>query len=465
MMELTKGQVLDLTVSDVAFGGKGIAKVNGFAVFVDKTVTHDTVKVMITRRKKNFAEAKVLEMIDPSPYRVTPRCMYSGYCGGCAWQYLSYDKQLEFKRDHVRESLEHIALIQGVTVHPALPSEDVFGYRNKMEFTCSDKRWLMPHEFNGEDESHGFGIGLHAPGIFNKVIDIGVCHLQADLGNRILVHVRDFISRSGLPVYSPKSHEGFWRFLMVRRSVADDQWMVNIITSTDRRDVVTKLGEELRSLYPQVVSVVNNITARKASISMGESEILISGAPYITDKLGSYRFKISANSFFQTNTRGAETLYKTVEQYANLTGRETVIDLYSGTGTIPIWLSGSAQSVTGVEIVESAVSDAEKNCKMNGIDNCRFVLGDIKDTLPQLDQKPDVMIIDPPRSGMHKDVVGSVLKFMPKRIVYVSCNPATLARDLGLLKETYAVVEVQPVDMFPHTYHVESVARLERIDQ
>ncbi len=462
-MDLTKGQVLDLTISDVAFGGKGIAKVDGFAVFVDKTVTHDTVKVMITRRKKNFAEAKVLEMISPSPFRVTPRCMYSGYCGGCTWQYLSYDKQLEFKTDHVKESLEHIALIQGVPVHFALPSEEAFGYRNKMEFTCSDKRWLMPHEFQGEDDSHGFGIGLHAPGIYNKVIDIDACHLQAEPGNGILAYVRDFIGRSGLPVYGPKSHQGFWRFLMLRRSVAEDQWMVNIVTSSEKKDVISKLAEEIRLRYPQVVSVMNNITAKRASISMGESELLISGEPYISDKLGPFRFKISANSFFQTNTRGAETLYKTVEKYAALTGNETVIDLYSGTGTIPIWLSSSAKTVTGIEIVESAVSDAEKNCRLNGVENCRFILGDIKDTLPTLEQKPDVMIIDPPRSGMHKEVVGSVLQLMPERIVYVSCNPATLARDLGMLKERYKIVEVQPVDMFPHTYHVESVARLERL--
>lgn len=462
MIEVNKGQVLELTIDDVAFGGKGIAKVDGFAVFVNKTVTRDRVRVMITKKKKNFAEARVLDLLEPSPFRVEPRCRYSGYCGGCAWQYLDYDKQLEFKAAHVRESLEHIGFISDALVHPAIPSRDVFGYRNKMEFSCSEKRWMMPDEFSGDETQAGFGIGLHAPGIFNKVIDIEGCHLQSEVGNGILRHVRLFILTSGLPVYGLKSHEGFWRFLMIRRSVADDAWMVNIVTSSEKPEVMVRLATELRELYPNIVSVVNNITSKRASISVGEKEILVSGKPYITDRLGPYTFKISANSFFQTNTLGAETLYRTVERYAGLTGGESVLDLYSGTGTIPIWLSSLAKDVTGIEIVASAVADARKNCSDNGIENCRFIQGDIKDTLPTLDHKPDVMIIDPPRSGMHKDVVSSVLDLFPERLVYVSCNPTTLARDAALLRERYKVVEVQPVDMFPHTYHIESVARLER---
>lgn len=462
MIEVNKGQVLELTIDDVAFGGKGIAKVDGFAVFVPKTVTMDKVRVMITKKKKNYAEARLLDMLEPSPFRVAPRCRYSGYCGGCAWQYLDYAKQLEFKTGHVKESLEHIGFITDAVVHPALPSREVFGYRNKMEFSCSEKRWIMPDEFSGDDTDAGFGIGLHAPGIFNKVIDIDGCHLQNEVGNGILRHVRSFIGASGLPVYGLKSHEGFWRFLMVRRSVADDTWMVNIVTRSDNPELMARLAGELTERYPNIVSVVNNITSKRASISVGEKERVVSGQSFITDRLGPYSFKISANSFFQTNTHGAETLYRTVEHYAGLSGRETVLDLYSGTGTIPIWLSSSAKHVTGIEIVESAVADARKNCTDNGIDNCRFIQGDIKDTLPTLDQKPDVMIIDPPRSGMHKDVVASVLDLHPERLVYVSCNPTTLARDAAMLKERYRVVEVQPVDMFPHTYHIESVARLER---
>ena len=462
-MEVKKGQILELTVSDVAFGGKGFAKVDGFAVFIDKTVTDDKVRVQVTRKKKNFAEARVLDLISPSPLRVEPRCKYSGYCGGCKWQFLDYEKQLELKTAHVKESLEHIGLISGVTVHRALPSKHVYGYRNKMEFSCSDQRWLMPEELEDKDIVKGFGIGLHAPGTFFKVIDIDGCHLQNEQGNRILSHVRDYILKSGEPAYGLKSHEGFWRFLMLRYSAANDQWMVNIITSSEKKHVVMPLATELTRLFPNVTSVVNNITAKNAAIAMGEYEILLAGQPYITDRLGPYAFKISANSFFQTNTTGAETLYSMVQQYAGLTGNETVLDLYSGTGTIPIWLSSFAKEITGMEIIESAVSDARKNCEENGITNCRFILGDIKDVLPEMGQKTDVMIIDPPRTGMHKDVVKAVLDLKPERMVYVSCNPATMARDIGMIKDHYRVVEVQPVDMFPHTYHIESVARLERI--
>lgn len=251
---------------------------------------------------------------------------------------------------------------------------------------------------------------------------------------------------------------------MLRHSYAGDNWMVNIITSSEKREIVQPLADQLMEEYPDVVSVVNNVTSRKAGIAIGEYEVHLAGEAYITDKLADWEFKISANSFFQTNTPGAEMLYATVERYAGLTGDEVVLDLYSGTGTIPIWLSKSAKEVTGIEIVESAVADAKKNCLDNGVNNCSFILGDIKDVLPKLEKKPDIVIIDPPRAGMHKDVVKSVMALAPEKIVYVSCNPATMARDVGMMKDLYSVEEVQPVDMFPHTYHVESVARLKKIE-
>lgn len=321
----------------------------------------------------------------------------------------------------------------------------------------------MPHELGDETVEKGMGLGLHVPGTFHKVLDIGECFLQPRLGNEILETVRAYIKASGVPVYGLKSHEGFWRFVMLRHSVAHDHWMVNLITSKEDSEVLQPLSDLLMEKYPQVVSVVNNVTARKAGVAVGEYEVLLGGRPYITDKLGSLEFKISANSFFQTNTRGAEKLYETVKNYAQLTGDETVLDLYSGTGTIPIWLAGSAKEVTGIEIVESAIEDARENCLNNNISNCRFVCGDMKDVLPSVAVKPDVMIIDPPRVGMHKDVVKRVVDMAPGRIVYVSCNPATLARDIEMLRDDYRVMEVQPVDMFPHTYHIEAVAKLEKI--
>lgn len=458
-MTVKKKQIIECDVIDVAFGGKGLAKIDGFAVFIDQTVTGDRVAARIIRKKRNYAEAVMQELLTPSPMRVDPPCPYSGFCGGCKWQFIDYPHQLELKHRHVAESLAHIALINGTTVHPTLPSDPIFGYRNKMEFSCSDRRWLMPHEM-GSDADVSFALGLHVPGTFHKVLDTRACLLQPETGNRILDAVRTYMRASDRPVYGLRTHEGFWRFLMLRHSAAHDQWMVNIVTSSEDRQAVMPLADAILSRFPEVVSVVNNITARRSGVAIGEREIHLGGEPVLTDRIGAFEFDISANSFFQTNTRGAQTLYETVNRYAALKGHETVLDLYCGTGTIAIWLARQAGEVIGLELVESAVDDARKNCRTNGIDNCRFILGDIKDTLETIDTAPDLLVIDPPRAGMHKDVVRQVLKLAPETIVYVSCNPATLARDVLELKEVFDVEEVQPVDMFPHTFHIESVARL-----
>jgi len=427
-MTIKKGQIIDLKITDMAFGGKGIARVDGFAVFVDHAVPLDLVSIRIIKKKKNFANGRIIELLEPSPYRINPPCKFSGLCGGCKWQFLKYDKQISYKQQHVAESLKHIGFVENAVVHPTIPSELIFGYRNKMEFSCSDRRWLLPDEM-GLDVETGFAIGLHVPGTFYKVLDIRRCLLQPDLGNLILDDVGNFIKNSDLPVYGLRTHVGFWRFLMLRHSAFYDQWMVNIITADENRDKVQPLADLLIKKY---------------------------------DKIGSYEFEISANSFFQTNTFGAKRLYETVKNFAELTGKETVIDLYSGTGTIPICISDSVKEVIGIEIIESAVKDAENNCVNNNISNCRFICGNIINCLEQITKRPDVMIIDPPRSGMHKDVVKQIIDMAPDRIVYVSCNPATLARDIFMMKDIYHVIEVQPVDMFPHTYHIESVAKLKR---
>jgi 23S rRNA (uracil1939-C5)-methyltransferase len=461
-MKIKKGKLLELEVYGIAFGGKGIAKVNGLTVFVEKAVPMDHVLARIVKKKKQYAEARVDNLNKPSPFRVTPRCKYSGFCGGCKWQFLHYGKQLEYKQQHVVDSIERIGQIYGVPVHPTIPSPEIFEYRNKMEFSCSDRRWLLPEEMGKSDIDKNFALGLHVPGTFYKVLDTRVCLLQPELGNRILEDVREFIRLSGVPVYGLRSHIGFWRFIMLRHSKAYNQWMVNIVTSKEDQRTVQALADQLVKTYPEIVSVVNNITSRRAGVAMGEYEILLSGQTSITDRIGEFDFEISANSFFQTNTQGAQRLYDTIKEYADLSGEETVVDLYCGTGAIAIFLSGAAKTVIGIEIAESAVNDSMNNCRINGISNCRFVLGDIKDKLAEFTVTPDVMIIDPPRAGMHKDVVCKILELAPTRIVYVSCNPATMARDLGMLKESYRVLEVQPVDMFPHTYHIESVAKLNK---
>ena len=463
LVKIKKGQTLEVDISDIAYGGKGLARIDGLAVFVDQAVPGDQVLIRITRKRKKHAEARVLELLKASSNRIEPPCVYSGFCGGCKWQFLDYAIQLEYKQQHVRESLEHIGQIKDVPVHPTIPSPLTYAYRNKMEFTCTDRRWLTPAEMQQPDINKKFGVGLHVPGTFFKVFDTKRCLLQPDLGNHLLDEVRQYAISSGLPAYGLRSHQGFWRFLMLRHSFAQDCWMVNIVTAADNPSALKPLADRLTRKYTRVRAVILNVTTRKAGTTTGEFERTLAGASTLTDTIGAFSFEISANSFFQTNTSGAAKLYETVQRYAQLTGTETVVDLYSGTGTIPILLSEAARTIIGLEIAPSAIADAQRNCRINSVQNCRFVAGDIRDTLPSIPQRPEVLVIDPPRAGMHKDVVKQVLALMPERMVYVSCNPATLARDLGLLKEAYRVLEIQPVDLFPHTYHIESVARLVKI--
>ncbi len=325
---------MEVEIEDIAFGGRGLARLDGMAVFVDQAVPGDRVTIRIFKKKKNYAEARVVDLIEASPFRIIAPCEYSGFCGGCKWQFLDYDQQLIYKRNHVQDSLEHIGLIKNIDVHPTIPSETIFGYRNKMEFSCADRRWLLPDELNRPEIDREFALGLHVPGTFDKVIDTRVCLLQPDLGNEILNAVRSFMRASDAPVYGLRSHTGFWRFVVLRHSVAYDQWMVNIVTAHEDLELLRPLAEGLREKYPQVVSVINNVTSRKASVAIGEIEHVLAGSDTISDKIGGFEFDISANSFFQTNSRGAEVLFKTVGKYAGLTGNETVLDLYSGTGTI-----------------------------------------------------------------------------------------------------------------------------------
>jgi 23S rRNA (uracil1939-C5)-methyltransferase len=457
-----KQTIVEADVTGIAFGGRGIARLDGMTVFVEQAVPGDRGLIRITRKKKSYAEARLVELIEASPDRVEAPCRYSGHCGGCTWQFLSYAKQLEYKRRHVVESLAHIGGIAGIPVHPTVPAEPVFAYRNKMEFTCADRRWFLPSELGQPEIESGFALGLHVPGTFHKVIDIAACLLQPEPGNRILEGIRRFIRESGRPVYGLRTHTGFWRFAVLRNSAAAGSWMVNLVTASEDADLLSALAQGLQARFPEVVSVVNNVTARKAGVAVGEVEHRVAGEGVIRDRIGPFEFEISANSFFQTNTRSAERLYRQVLDYAGLKGRESVVDLYSGTGTIPIFIARSCREVLGIEISASAVADAERNCRLNGVSNCRFARGDILEGLAGVAARPEVMIIDPPRAGMAPEVVRRVLDMGPERIVYISCNPATLARDAALLAAHYEVAEIQPIDMFPHTFHVESVARLER---
>jgi len=461
-MNIRKGHTVEIHIENMAYGGQGVARIDGLVVFVKGTVAGDRVSARITRKKKDYAEARLVEIIEPSPDRISPPCPYSGHCGGCQWQHIKYHRQLEYKSEHVCDAMLRIGGLARVPVHDAIPSQKKYGYRNKMEFSFSDRRWLLPEEMERGESKGDFALGLHVPGTFNKVIDVEACLLQHQTGNEILQEVKRYAKNSGIPAYGLKSHQGFWRFLALRHSESLDEWMVNIVTAEENRPVMTALADTLTGRFNNVKTVLNNITARKAGVATGEREGVITGPGFIEDRIGTYAFHISANSFFQTNSLGAETLYGKVLEFAELEGAETVLDLYSGTGTIPIFLSGHVRSVVGMEIIESAILDAQSNCEANGIHHCRFILGDIKDNLSALRWRPDVLIIDPPRAGMHKDVLARVMEMGTERVVYVSCNPATLARDLAVMSQDYEIVEIQPVDMFPHTYHIEAVAKLIR---
>ncbi len=461
-MTLRKGSFVELRIENMAYGGQGVARLEGLVVFVKGAVPGDRVTAQVIKKKKDYAEARISEILEPSSNRIQAPCPYHGYCGGCQWQQVRYECQLAYKKSHVKEAMARIGTLPEVPVHDVIPSKNLFHYRNKMEFSFSDRRWFLPNETDDQKKDLGFALGLHVPGTFHKVIHMDGCLLQHSTGNQILREVADYVKKSGIPAYGLRSHEGFWRFLTLRYSTCFDEWMVNLVTSEERRDVVEPLAEGLCQKIENIKTIVNNITARKAAIAVGEKEIVLSGPGTIQDQLGPFSFQISANSFFQTNPSGAETLYEKARAFAELKGTETVLDLYSGTGTIPIFLSQQAGTVIGMEISESAVLDAKKNCASNGVQNCQFICGDIREKLSGLQMKPDVLIIDPPRAGIHRDVLEKVMELGTKKIIYISCNPATMARDVAGMRRDYSISEIQPVDMFPQTFHIEAIARLIR---
>lgn len=460
---LHRRQEIEAIIEKLAFGGQGIAHHDGFVIFIEDTLPGDHAKARVRKVKKNYAEAYPVEILKPSELRIEAPCCHFDYCGGCKWQNLDYQMQLHFKKQHVIESLQHIGGVSADTVHDVLPSPLIFGYRNKMEFSFALNRWLPPEQLKDPTiRKDVLSLGFHVPRHFDKIIDIEKCWLQDDRLNRILEFSKEHFRKAGIPVFHNRTHEGILRYLVLRKSFAFDQIMVNIVTFQSIADQLHHYAEKLTGEIPEVTGVVNNVNPRFAQIATGEEEHVILGEPVIREKLGDYVFEISANSFFQTNTLQAENLYRTVERYADVQDK-VVWDLYSGTGSIAIFLSGKAKKVVGFEIVEDSVQDAQRNAEINRVSNCDFIAGDLRFAMEQYsDEAPQVIICDPPRAGMHPRVVEMILQIAPAQLVYVSCNPATLARDLGSLTEMYRLVEVQPVDMFPHTYHIESVCRLVR---
>jgi 23S rRNA (uracil1939-C5)-methyltransferase len=468
------GDELEALIEDTAVEGKSVARIDGLVVFVRGGVPGDTVRLRIRTVKRNFAEADLLQVESPSPRRTEPRCRYFGTCGGCTWQNIAYGSQLEFKRRHVADALERLGGFDSPEVPPPLAMADPFYYRNKMEFSFGE-RWRSAEEMALPRAGGGVpggvadpALGLHIPGRYDRVLDLHECWLQSEASARIVNLVRDFCAEERLPVFSTHTQTGYMRNLVIRESKRTGERMVNLVTREDRPDVMKRLTERLLGEFPALTTVVNNITERRSQVALGEREIVYHGAGTITEKIGARTYRISANSFFQTNTEQAERLYDTALRFAHLRPGDVVYDLYSGTGTIALHISGEAGSVFGIESVEQAVEDARKNAQSNGVLNCVFLRGDLKETLLSSRRSarplppPDVIIADPPRAGMHEKVAREILSLAPRTVVYISCNPSTQARDLKIICESgkYSIKSIQPVDMFPHTQHVENVVEL-----
>jgi 23S rRNA (uracil1939-C5)-methyltransferase len=461
-MGIKRGDTEEVEIEKIVYGGRGLTHLNGMAIFVKGGVPGDRVMVSMVKAKRNYAEARMERIIEPSAYRIIPPCIYSEYCGGCTWQHIAYEQQLIYKQGFIADSMAHIAGITGLETKEVLPSPRIFGYRNKMEFSFSDKKWVLPQEFEGGPRETSLALGLHVPGTFDKVIDIERCLLQEEEGNEILREIKGYARQSGVPAYGLKSHQGFWRYLVLRHSCRFDEWIVAIITSQERKDLAEGFASMLHERFSRIVSIVNVVNTRKGGTAIGEWQNTLLGDGCMKEKIGPYILRVSSDSFLQTNYYLSESLYEVVKEFASLTGKETVVDLYCGIGIISMILASGALRILGVDSSESAIADAVRNCRLNGIDNCEFLCREVELLEFGEISKPDVIVTDPPRSGMHKKVIRHILQLLPDRIVYTSCNPTTMARDIALLRESYDVKMVQPVDLFPNTYHIETVARLER---
>lgn len=464
-----RGEVLQLHTHSFAFEGKAVARrEDGYVVFVEGALANEEVEVEVFKAKGSFAESKLLKVLTPSPSRRTALCPYFGICGGCSLQHMMYEEQLRSKTQQVRELFERIGGMPDVDVLDAIGSSEEYHYRNKMEFSFSEERWLMAEEINTPGAADRYALGLHVRNRYDRVIDTQVCFLPRRVVVDILDFTRRFVKENKLGVYHPdRTPDGLARFLVIRTSHYTDEIMVNFVTSERNDEVMHQYTRELLQTVPEVTTVINNINGRRAQVAVGDKEVVLHGSGTITDRIGENSFQISANSFFQTNTKQAERLYEIACDFAQLQPTDTLWDLYCGTGTISLFASQRVNRVLGIELVESAIRDAEKNALQNGATNTSFVASDLRNAITSPEflaahPAPDVMIIDPPRSGMHPDVVKQILALAPERISYISCNPATQARDIAMLKKDYIVERVQPVDMFPQTFHIESVAQLRR---
>ena len=475
-----------IEITQFAAEGKSLARVDDQVVFVPYVVPGDVADLQVTRKKHSFMEAKAVRLLHPSADRVAPACRHFGVCGGCKWQCLDYKKQLEYKQQQVVDTLTRIGKVDLPEVTPIIGSPHIFGYRNKLEFSFSNKRWLTEEEVRQNvTYTQMNAVGFHIPGAFDKVLDIEECLLMPEIQNRVRNALRTYAIDHNITFFDLRAQTGLLRDMIFRSSNNDvrtkdacensdgvGELMLTLqfhITTDEEQRQADEVMEFLTQTFPEITTLVwvNNL---KCNDTIGDLELhTYKGAGYVYEKMEDLRFKVGPKSFYQTNNEQALALYKQVREYAGLTGSELVYDLYTGTGTIALFLARQAREVIGIEYVEDAILDARINAEENDINNCQFFAGDMKDVLTEdfvrIHGKPDVIITDPPRAGMHTDVINTILMAAPKRVVYVSCNPATQARDLQLMDKDYRVVAYRPVDMFPHTHHVENVALLERREE
>lgn len=455
-----------IKITDIGAEGNALARIDNLVVFVPMLIPGDVVDILVRKKRRKYLEGIAVRFHEYSADRIKPLCSHFGTCGGCKWQHLPYNLQLKFKEKQVKDNLMRIGKLDLPEIRPILGSPDEYFYRNKLEYTFSNRRWLTHEEVSSglkiEQEN---ALGFHIPGLFDKVLDISKCHLQPEPTNAIRNAVRIYSDEQKLPYYDLKEQTGFLRNLVIRNSL-DGKVMVIVVFHHEDRIARTNLLDFISREFPQIHSLMYVINSKRND-SIGDLQVInYIGEDHLIESIGELKFRIGPKSFYQTNTKQAVALYSTVKEFARLTGNEIVYDLYTGTGTIANFVAGSARKVIGVEYIEEAIRDAEINSGLNGFQNTSFFAGDLKDLLS--DQfflqhgNPDVVITDPPRAGMHEDVVKSLIAASPARIVYVSCNPATQARDLSLLAENFKATAIQPVDMFPQTHHVENVVLLEK---
>jgi len=453
----------NVSIIDIAEEGKGVGKTNDLVLFVEKAVPGDIADVEVYRKKKNFGEGRITVLKQASPYRTAPFCEHFGTCGGCKWQHMTYEAQLKFKQKSVSDALSRIAKIDVSGMSPIIPSPADKYYRNKLEYTFSNKRWLMDGENRSDEPVNMDALGFHIPGRFDKILDIRHCWLQAEPSNGLRNAVKAFAVEHGYTFYDLKAHTGSLRSLVVRTSSTGEVMVIVVFAYADQEEI-DKLMGFVEKQFPEITALLYIVNQKKNDTIFDQEVISIKGPGYIYEEMDGIRFRIGPKSFYQTNSVQAKRLYEIAKDFAGLKGDELVYDLYTGAGTIANFIARNVREVVGIEYVPSAIEDAKINSEINDITNTKFFAGDMKDVLAaefvHEYGKPDVIITDPPRAGMHPDVVNRLMEIEAPKIVYVSCNAATQARDLLVLKEKYDIVKTQPVDMFPHTQHVENVVLL-----